>query len=77
MVRLPGTISHQLQVVNQKIECVLERLANIERLLVNRAVEPDRWYSRKEAADLLGVSPRTVDRHVADTCNRYDVANMP
>jgi excisionase family DNA binding protein len=53
-----------LLALSAKLDEVLLRLAGLERVLARGQVQGSRWYTRAEAAQLLGVSTRTVDRLV-------------
>ena len=64
-VRLLGEILAEVQALQRKQDHSLARLAAIERMVrIGSSADAERLYTRCEEAQLIGVTARTVDRHI-------------
>ena len=58
------TVPQKIDRIVDSVEELVERFANVERLLAAESASEERLYSRSEAAQILGVSTRTIDRRI-------------
>ena len=58
------TVIHKLNQIIGSLEALSARVVSVERLLAAESAQKDHLYSRSEAARILGVSTRTIDRRI-------------